>query len=74
MQVVATILADAGQVDDGGDAERCQSFTVADAGELQQMRALHRPGRDDHLLAGAREAASAVPSRIPRPRRARSRR
>ena len=58
---VAAILANARQVDDVGDAERCQAFAVAYAGELQQMRALHRAGRDDHLLAGAREAALGRP-------------
>src|SRR5260370_13254461 len=47
-------------MDDGGDTERCQAFAVADAGELQQMRALHGAGCDDHLLTGAREAALAA--------------
>ena len=56
MQVVAAVLSDAGQVGDRVDAERRQSLAVTDAGEFQQMRALHRPGRNDHLLAGAHEA------------------
>ena len=48
-EVVAVVLADAAQLVLHLDAERLQQLRLADARQLQQMRRLHRSGRQDHL-------------------------
>ena len=52
--VVAIVFPDAGQRVLHRDAQRRQQFRVADAGQFQDMRRLHRAGADDHLAVGAR--------------------
>ena len=49
MQVIPTILADAGQVLHAGDAKVRQACLVADARELEQLRTLDGPRADDHF-------------------------
>lgn len=37
-RVILQVLADAGEIDDGGDPERIHHGRVTDSGELQQLR------------------------------------
>ena len=51
--MVLQIFADGGQRVGGVNAMLAQQRGIADAGELQQMRRIHRAGRQDDLAAGA---------------------
>ena len=50
-EVVVIVRADAGQVMPHLDAERAQRLAVADAGEHQDLRRLHRARADDDFAA-----------------------
>jgi hypothetical protein len=56
VRMVLQVLADAGQMMHRGDAVACERFAVADTGQHQQMRAMKRARRQDHLAAGAQLA------------------
>src|SRR5262249_35030676 len=45
--VVAQVLADAGQIMAGLDAQALEALSLADAGKLQQLRRRDAAGRDD---------------------------
>ena len=50
--MVDQVLADAGQVDEAGDAVRPELVGRADAGQHQQLRGDQRARGDDHLAVG----------------------
>jgi hypothetical protein len=52
--VVSVILADATQFVTHRYAGRSQYFGIADAGQFEKMRRLHRAGAKDHLAAATR--------------------
>ena len=54
--MVAQVFADAGQFVHDVDSMLAQDFWLADAGELQQFRRVHRAAADDDFAGGARFA------------------
>jgi hypothetical protein len=51
--MVTQIFADAGQFVQDVDSMLAQDFWLADAGELQQFRRVHRAAADDDFACGA---------------------
>jgi hypothetical protein len=50
--VILQVLADAGTVVRHIDAQRLQTFAIANAGQLQQLRRLHRASREHDTAIG----------------------